>query len=284
LWAFVAGSVVLNAAPLLQHPTPVATYIMNCRWPEIPSGSEVGDFPFYARSQTTGGEPTVVPFAVLERVPSASPFVVYPWFRSSAAAEPIELRERLLAPPWSGRRPDIVPDLALVSPDRIRSLAPEPRLGVLGRSLWSRTPNPIPGVYDEALRDQVIRAQQLRRVPLAVDLADKLVRLAPTGEADALMLESLRMAGLRPRAQAYLRSIPRARRSHPKINIVIALFERDAGNPSGARAMLSPVASSLRGTPAQLALTQPPSAWPEDLHSMTTVRRRDAVVEGPTGQ
>jgi hypothetical protein len=275
----VAGCALLNLAPLVQHPTPVATYIMNCRWPEVPPHAEVSDFPFYARSETASGEPTVVPFAVLERVPSASSFVVYPWFFRTTLAPPQARTARLESPPWSGARPDIVPAPALLGSEAASALAPPPRLGFLGRSLWAGAPV---AVYDEALRDQVIRAQQLRRVESALELAEKLVRLVPTGESDALMLESLRHAGNKPRAQQYLRALPVARRADPKINVVLALFERDAGNDAGARALLETVVHAFPGTPAARAVDTPPATWPADLHTMTTAPRRDAQVAGPS--
>ena len=281
MWTFVALSVALNLAPLIQHPTPVATYIMNCRWPKIPADAEVNDFPFYARSEDADGTPTVVPFEVLEREPAATSFIVYPWFMRSTNTNGLELARRLGSPPWSHSRPDIVPDGTLLRAEHIRRLAPSPRIGFLGRSLWGGRTGFAQGVYDEALRDQVIRAQQLRKTVRAVELAQKLVRLVATGESDALLLESYRLAGWRPRAQVYLRSLPRSRRGNPKINIVLALFERDAGNESGARALLAPVVGALGGSPAADALYLPLSDWPANLHAMTSVPRRDAKVEGP---
>lgn len=280
LWAFLALSVVLNLAPLIQHPTPVATYIMNCRWPPIPPGADVSDFPFYARSEDLDGTPTVVPFEVLERDPAASSFVVYPWFFVSTTKSDFELARCLGSPPWLNSHPLIVPERGLLTSQHIHRLAPPPRIGFLGRSLWGGRTGFTAGVYDEALRDQVIRAQQLRRTKLAIELAEKLVRLTHQGESDALLLEGYRLAGWRRRAQEYLRSLPRSRRENPKINIVLALFERDAGNEDGARALLASVREALGATPAQGALHQPLSEWPDDLHSMTTVPRRDAMVEG----
>jgi len=277
-WAVVALGIALNLAPLLQHPTPVATYVMNCRWPEIPAGRKSADYPFYARSETPEGEPTVVPFEVLEREPAASPLRVWPWFLRTTLAGPAGQAERLPRPPWTAARPDIVPDPALLASPAARELTPPPRVGFLGRSLWSRGPL---AVYDEGLADQVVRAQQLDDVPLALELAAKLVRLAPAGEADALMLESLRLAGRKPQAQQYLRGLPLARRQHPKINVVLALFERDAGNDAGARALLQTVAGALPGTPAAALSTRPLAEWPSGLHGMTTTPRRDAQIAGP---
>jgi hypothetical protein len=280
-WAFVGVSLLLNIAPLIQHPTPVATYLMNCRWPTVPPDKQANDFPFFAKSVAADGTPTVVPFEVLEREPRASQFLVYPWFRLSTLATGTELVARLSAPPWYTVRPDIVPEPALLRSTLAPELARRARLGFLGRSLWAAGSGDEVAVYDDGLRDQVIRAHQLRDPERGVALARKLVRLVPTGESDALMLESFRIAGWRPQAQDYLRSLPRSRRENPKINVVLALFERDAGNDGGAQALLSSVAEAFRGAPAELALRQPLSEWPADLHAMTTVPRRDAQVAAP---
>jgi len=280
--AVVGLCLVLNLPPLLQHPTPVATYVMNCRWPELPSPEKALDFPFYARGEAVTGAATVVPFEVLEREPAASGFVVYPWFLGATLAEPSARAARLAAPPWSAALPDIVPDPELLGSQRaLDALAPAPRLGFLGRSLWSGPSRAGFAVYDEALRDQVMRAQQLREPGRALELARKIARLAPSGDADVLVLESLRLAGKRVEAQQYLRSMPLAHRREPRVNVVLALFERDAGNQAGARAFLESVAHAFAGVPAAVASGMPLESWPDDLHGMTTVPRRDAAVVAP---
>ena len=162
------------------------------------------------------------------------------------------------------------------------SVKPEHLPGLLQRSLAPAylIAGAEPLLVQEC-RDQVIRAQQLHDEERAVELAEKLVRLVPSGESDALVLESYRLAGWRTRAQEYIQTVPRSRRNNPRINVVLALFERDAGNESGARALLAPVAGSLGGTPAADVLYRPLEEWPDDLHSMTTAPRRDAMVAGP---
>jgi hypothetical protein len=279
-WAVAALCAVINLAPLLQHPTPVATYVMSCRWPEVPPGKEAADFPFYARGLTDSGAPTVVPFEVLEREPAASQFLVYPWFSSAIRTTGDDLATRLAEPPWASVRPDIVPERLTLDQRMIRELAPQPRLGFLGRSLWAAAGSSI-AAYDDALWEQVARAQQLRDTGRALELAHKLVRLVPVGESDALLLESFRLAGRRDEAAAHIREMPLERRGHPKINVVLALFERDAGNETGARAFLQSVVHGFPGAPAEQAVHQPLSEWPVDLHAMTMAARRDALVAAP---
>jgi hypothetical protein len=251
---------------------------MNCRWPEVPPGKEPGDFPFYARSVSDSGAPTVVPFEVLEREPSASAFLVYPWFFGASRSTGSELAARLAEPPWSSSRPDIVPEQAILDSRLVRELAPPPRLGFLGRSLWARGGGGSIAVYDDGLWNQVVWAQQLGDVERALDLAHKLVHLVPVGESDALLLESYRLAGMRDQAAAHIRSMSLKRRGHPKINVVLALFERDAGNEPGARAFLESVVHGFPGAPAEQAVHKPLSEWPADLHGMTLTPRRDALV------
>lgn len=281
--AVVAACVAVNLPGVLQHPTPVATYVMNCRWPEI-SRQEAADFPFYARGETASGAPTVVPFEILEKEASASSFLVYPWFMATSRADDAERARRLASPPWRTAWPEIVPPPELLEGRALAELAPPPRVGFLGRSIWSRGRDGHAAVYDEALADQVIRAQQLRDLGLALHLAEKLVRLAPEGESDALLLESLRLAGQRDMAAAHLRPLPLERRRHPKINVVLALFERDAGNEAGAKAMLRTVAANFPGAPAFSAVDRPLAEWPADLHGMTLAARRDALVAAPPGR
>jgi hypothetical protein len=279
--AVTAVSAAVNLPGFVQHPTPVATYVMNCRWPEI-SLQEAPNFPFYARGETAAGAPTVVPFEVLEREPAASSFLVYPWFMAASRADGAERASRLASPPWRSARPEIVPAPELLESGTLAELVPPPRIGFLGRSIWTRGRDGHAAVYDEALADQVVRAQQLRDAGLALRLAEKLVRLAPEGESDALLLESLRLAGRRDMAAAHLRPLPLERRRHPKINVVLALFERDAGNEAGAKALLRTVAASFPGTPASSAVDRPLLEWPADLHGMTLAARRDSLVAAPS--
>jgi hypothetical protein len=133
-------------------------------------------------------------------------------------------------------------------------------------------------VYDGGLTDQVLRAQQLRRPSEALSLAQKLVALAPSGFADALLIESYRIQGRRADAADYLSGLPLSRRSHPALNVVLALFERDAGREESARALLASVAASFPDSPVERALTAPLSTWPSDFATMT----EDESLQVPT--
>jgi hypothetical protein len=282
--AVVAVSCLVNLPPLLQHPTPLATYVMNCRWPEVPA-ERAADLPFYARGETASGRPTVVPFAVLETAPSASWLAVAPWFMAANWSGEEVLGRRLAAPPWRHAYPEIVPPPPLLAAGAVRALVAPPRVGFLGRSLLGgRQAAGYASVYADALRDQVVRAQQLGSRTAALALARKAVRLAPGAESDVLMLESFRVAGLRDDAGTYLRAMPMASRRDPRVNVVLALFERDAGDDGAARRILASVAGAFAGLPAEHALSLPPAQWPRDLHAMTTAPRRDAQVAAPARQ
>jgi hypothetical protein len=189
LGAAVAAGFAINLPPLFQHPTPVATYVTNLAWPEVPD-EEVGRYPFYASALSRSGRPTVVPFAMLEREPAANPWRLYLWFWRTTRVDDTSLPARLAMPPWAGTRPDLVPE----GPWPIqaaREVAPQPRLGFLGRSLTG-TGGPYATVYLDALLDQVIRANQQGRIDRALELSVKRLSLQTDGEAAAWRLESLR--------------------------------------------------------------------------------------------
>lgn len=278
LGAVVVSSFAINVPPLLQHPTPVATYVTNLAWPEVPD-EEVGRYPFYASALSTSGRPTVVPFAMLEREPAANPWRLYLWFWRATRLDDTSLPARLAMPPWAGARPALVPE----GPWPIqaaRQVAPPPRVGFLGRSLIG-TGGPYATVYLDALLDQVVRANQQGRVDRALALSAKRLSLRTDGEAAAWRLESLRRAGRGTEAEALLRALPETARRHPSINVVLALFDRDGGEERRARALLASVAERFPDTPVGAALELPLARWPATLDEMIRTPRRDAVVAGP---
>ena len=274
----VAACVVINLPPLLQHPTPVATYVMNLTWPEIPQADRAR-YPFYATSQSASGAPTVVPFAALELEPAANPWRLYVWFWRTSQFDDEQLAQRLREPPWINVRPDLVP--AAAWPSMVaRQVAPRPRFGFLGRSLTG-SGGPYAQVYLDALLDQVVRANQQGRIPRALALSERRLRLMSDGEAAAWRLESLRRAVRPVEAERLLRSLPSSVRTYPLINVVLALFDRDGGEEKRARALLGSVAAHFPGTDVQRALTAPLGQWPSTLDELTRARRRDAAVTRP---
>ena len=279
--ALVAVTVVggaINLPPLLQHPTPVATYVMNLRWPGV-SPEHAERYPFYATSRSANGNVTVVPFEILEKMPTANPWQLYTWLWRASRQTNAELAQRLQEPPWSSERPDLVP-AARWSPDVARQVIPVPRAGFLGRSLTD-TGGPYATVYLDALLDQVVRAHQQDRIDRAVRLSERRAGMRPDGEAIAWRLESLRRAHRASEAETLLRSLPAETRSHPLINVVLALFDRDFGEERRGRALLASVASAFPDSPLQKALGSPLDSWPTTLDEMTRIPRRDALVARP---
>ena len=276
----VAVCLAVNALPLLQHPTPVATYVTNLVWPEVSEG-EAPRYPFYATSRTASGATTVVPFAELELEPAANPWRLYWWFWRTSHLTGEPLAQRLMVPPWAGASPALVPAAAWPA-DAARQIAPPPRIGFLGRSLTG-TGGPYATVYLDALLDQVVRANQQGRIDRALDLSEKRMDLQPDGEAAAWRLETLRRAGRGFEAERLLRSLPEDTRRHPLINVVLALFDRESGEAARARALLRSVAGSFPGAPAQAAVDAPLTEWPGTLDAMTGMPRRDAAIVRPAG-
>lgn len=126
-----------------------------------------------------------------------------------------------------------------------------------------------------------MRAQTLRSLTTAEHLARKLLGLAPGGYADALLMETFRLSRRRAEAVQYLQSLPQDRRQHPAINVVLALFERDAGNIDAAKALLESVAASFPDSPVERALTQPLAQWPPDFAAITRDDRLQVDIKGP---
>lgn len=276
--AVVVLCVAVNLPPLLQHPTPVATYVMNLAWPEVPE-EEAPRYPFYATARSAAGRPTVIPFEQLELEPAANPWRAYLWFWRTTRLEGEQLSDRLLQPPWRHAAPHLVP-AGRWPPDAARQVAPPPRVGFLGRSLTG-TGGPYATVYLDALLDQVVRANQQGRLDRALELSERRLALQADGEAAAWRLETLRRADRGAEAERLLRSLPESTRRHPLINVVLALFDRDGGEERRARALLDSVAASFPDTPVQQARIAPIGAWPGTLDEMTGRPRRDAAVAGP---
>lgn len=277
LGTIVAVCLLINTPPLLQHPTPVATYVTNLAWPEVPA-AEAWRYPFYASGRSPEGQPTVVPFQAIEEEPAANPWALYSWFWRASHLDDAALAARLRQPPWARTRPDLLPATEW-PPAAARQVAPPPRLGFLGRSLTG-SGGPYATVYLDALLDQVVRANQQGILDRALALSHRRLALSADGEAAAWHLETLRRTRRPLEAQGMLRSWPEATRRHPLINVALALFDRDAGDDARARALLGSVAASFPGTPIREALEAPLSSWPATLDAMTSAPRRDAAVEG----
>jgi len=267
-YALISLSIALNLPGLLQHAVPVAAYTSNVTWPAV--GREQADaVAAYARRQEPDGTWRISPDHVLSTVPSASPFLVFPWFAWAQCCA-ADAGAALAAPPWAAARPDLVPAERPLSAAARLALTGPPRARFWGRGFQATPDDAVyAAVYDDALTDQVIRLQQERRVADALALARDLVGLAPTGSNDALVLECHRLGGDRQAAWEYLHSLPMARRRYPAINVVLALFERDAGSAESARQLLGSVAAQFGpDAPLQRALSAPLATWPPDLPSM----------------
>lgn len=260
--ALVSLCFLVNLPPLIQHPTPLSTYVTNLEWPRVGADALYG-IPSYARQGDH-----ISPDLALAKVPQASPFVVFPWFMRATWSAPEESARLLKNPPWLNARPDLTPQHEM-TPALARYFTREPRWNFLGRG-FEPSPEDVAyrAVYTEGLADQIVKMHQQRRAEDALALAQKLHRLRPDGESIALMLESYRLRGNTDAAKAFLRPQPPHLRSDPRVNVVLALFERDAGNEQNARAFLENAAASLPGAPIQDAVLRPMEEWPRDLFSM----------------
>lgn len=258
--AFIAISIAANVLPLIQHPTPIATLVNSSTWPTVDAqtAAHVAD---YARIGNR-----VAPDGVLATIPQASPWIVYPWFIRTtwSAPDPAALAN----PPWLAARGDIRPELNPL-PAVFHIISPR-SLRFLGRGFRPDERQPqYAAVYDEAMLDQIARAQQLGRGNEALQLAKKLHDIAPSADSAVMVMESYRILGNQSAAQYFLGDLPVTMRSDPRFNLIIALFQRERGDEQSARRFLEDAASKLPGTPAAAALSQPMAQWPRSLAEMT---------------
>ena len=244
---------------------------MTCNRTRVPE-SVARTMPAFTLLPGPDGAPVISADHVLATVPTASPFVVYPWFLlARLAGEPVAVAKRLETPPWLGARPDLGPDAVPFPPEAARRLAPEVRLSFWGRGFFRR-PDDVASAaaYDEALADQVVRAHQQRKLERALGLAEKLGELSPGGESDALLAESYRLMGRMETLASFVGSLPRERRANPRLGAVLALARAIAATRRTRRKFLNAVAPFFPGTPAVKALGAPLVSWPADLSALTT--------------
>ncbi len=270
-WSLVALSMLINVPGLLQHPVPVANYVTNLEWPAA-SAEAARAYPGFATRVDADGTVRVSPDHVLARIPQASPLVVFPWFYwATHSADVAEISRALDDPPWRGRRPDLLPSERPMGESFLRQITGQPRSTFWGRGFAPSAGDALySAVYDEGLADQVVRLQQARNGEGALRLARRLVDVAPIRCNDALVFESYRLLKDREAARAYLTALPLDRRACPAINVVLALFERDAGNDAAARPFLGSVADQYpSSSPLHRALEESLDKWPVDLQSMT---------------
>jgi hypothetical protein len=242
-------------------------YRIASTWPSATEGDQ-RDLPSFAL-RDAGGVLRVYPDHALATEPRASNSVLLPWFWWATGGTPEEVAHRLRSPPWLAVRPDVAPPT--LRPEAARTLARTGRFNFLGRGFWPGVGDAeYTAVYDAGLANQILHAQELGRRDLALRLSQKLVTLAPSGFHTALLLESYRLLGQRGAAAEWLSQRPRSERSDPAINVVLALFERDAGNDASARTLLATSVSAFPGTRTGRSLTLPLSDWPPDFASMTS--------------
>lgn len=269
-------SIALNVPPLLVHPTLVDTFAANCRRPPLTPELE-REVPPLAVEPDETSRPSVPPDQVLAKVPAAAPHVVYPWYlAASLAGTPEAVAVRLARPPWYGRRPDLGPRLVPFPPELAEVLAPPPRIGFLGRSLFRGAADPACGsVYLRELAGQVLRAHESGRFERGLALAERLAALESGEESDALLAESLRLLGRRDTATAYLAGLPAERAGSPPVVAVRALLARDRGRADLAARLGEAAAAWFPATPLAAA-PRDPSAWPATYAAFT--RREEARV------
>jgi len=265
LGVLLGASIALNALPLLQTGAPISTYF--ARLGPVTVTEEVASrFPRYD-GKAPDGSPQVPGAFIVNEIPLAADHVTCAWFLwVRSASDPRERALRLERTPWASSRPDLVSTCAPFQRSYVSILTPSLGVGFLGRSLFGE-PSPVKGkIYALALQNQVLRAQQQRKLERALDLSTRLFALDPRAESAALVAESYRLLGRHETLRAFLDSLRKEMRGKPPVFAVLALAARDVGENEAAAAYLQRAAGL--GTPAiRDALSRPPTAWPPDFAS-----------------
>ncbi len=264
----VGAGVVLNLPPLFVHPNVMSSFL---GWIPAQAISEARarTLPQHLRSRAPDGRTLVAAHHVVPYLPSAAPHLAYPWFaRVSLSSPPARAAERLRTPPWLAAAPTLVP-APITDPDReIRWVAPRFRWG-WGRGFFPDGQDPVAApVYLDALQNQVRRL--LGRGPSAelIDLAWKRRDLSPGGDADAHLLEALRLSRMKETALDLVRQLTPRARSWPSTAAAIALYLRDIGQVQEARRAMGVAAKADPSGPYAGLEVAPVTDWPADLATL----------------
>ena len=237
------------------------------------SASEAARYPpfAYEADPATGGGLLDTQFWVAEE-PELSPLRVASWLLSGRILGG-DLLARLRTPPWPTSRPGLgvaTPPEKAIPPANLAHLTRPFGWPHLGMSLARKKGDAFWGhAYIEGLLDQALRAQDMRRPDRAVDFSERLWAVLPNPQTAVVLAESYRLAG-RNEALRDLRERVRARRGmDPRFPVVLALFARDSGDFTTARALVE-TSLALGPQPAVRRLLELPVAeWPATLRDVT---------------
>ena len=242
---------------------------------------ELESYPSSFRESTGEGEPLLGRYLMARYDPAFAQIPLHLFLLRARLGEPDRgaIEEALSRPPWFGRHPDAVPDLAThakvvtTATSLVRELTEPFRWPRLGAAMARRDGEP-PGTFNPAwrngLQDQVYRNLDIGRAERALPLAFFLHDTLPSGHTAALVAESLRLSGRRDEARAFLGGLPARVLAAPSVSIVRALLARDEGDEPAARAHLAEAAARLRTPALDRALGLSPAAWPRSLRLFLT--------------
>ena len=211
----VGVSIALNALGIVQ--SPLSVFVVTGKLNRIEVSTEVARRFLRNPVPSDGGRVGIAGSYVIHEEPWASDFVTHAWMLwVRAAPDDLERGRRLDAPPWLGRRPDLGLRLSPYPRPVTAAVAPPLSVGFLGRSLLGGKDPARGDVYARALADQVLRAQQQRKLERAFRLATLLFELGPERESAALLAETYRLLGRHEILRAFLDALPRELRGTPR--------------------------------------------------------------------
>jgi hypothetical protein len=269
--------VAVNAIGVLQPDVDTMHYL-GIVGPKRLSPAEARRYPpfTYDRDPATGGGLLDPQFRVAGEA-ALSPLRVAPWLLLQRLRGG-DVLGRLEVPPWDTNRPGLAvwkrPEEAIPAANLAHLTRPFawPHVGM---SLFREKSDVYWALaWVEGILDQALRAQDMHRGSRAVDFGERLFEILPNPQSAVVLAESYRIAGRREALRAFAKSIEARRPVDPRFGIVLALFARDLGDETAARALVARVVSVDPRPETRRLLEVPVAAWPATLRDVTGENRR----------
>ncbi|HEV8267216.1 MAG TPA: hypothetical protein VGR00_03240, partial [Thermoanaerobaculia bacterium] len=214
----------------------------------------------------------LIPHAEAANHAALSELVLGPWLLS-ARWRGGDVLAALSKPPWDTSRPGFalaVPPEKAIPESALVFLTSRFRWPHLGMSLFRRAKERDTAIaYVDALYDQALRAQDMRRPDRAVSFAQRLYEKVPGPQSAATLAEAYRMANDTASLSRLVDTLPPAQKSAPEFGLVLALYLRDAGALDQAAYVLSEVFKVAPRPEIRKLTAVAPAAWPSSVREIT---------------
>ncbi len=269
-------SVAVNAIGVLQPDDDTMKYFSILPRRTL-SAAEAALYPTFAydRDPATGGGRLDNQFWVAEET-ALSPLRVAPWLLADRLRGG-DVLGRLRTPPWRQDRPELrveAPLETVLPADQIAHFTRPFAWPHLGMSFFrARSDVSWGAAYPEAILDQALRAQDMRRTDRAVDFAERLWRLLPNPQSAAVLAESYRLAGRREALAEFVSRVRARRPVDSRLPLALALAARDASDADSARSLVEASLALDERPGVRRLLGLPLAQWPATLRDVTGENR-----------